>query len=240
VVFLHGFSLDHRQWAPQVPFFAPLYRVILPDARGHGLSEASKTGYSRNHRVQDLSQLVDILKIEKFHLVGLSMGGATAIGYALKHQERLKSLTLVSTSAAGYSVGKKFSRLDDLAKSEGVDAALKKWMDWGLAWYKDDLREIGETLKQMMTEYSGAVWADPMRGKYPRSDDLQNVHAINVPTQILAGELDRMFVPLAKMLHKQIADSRLTLYENTGHMINLEAPKRFNADLGKFLREVEG
>jgi pimeloyl-ACP methyl ester carboxylesterase len=87
----------------------------------------------------------------------------------------------------------------------------------------------------MMNDYSGAVWRDPMRGKYPREYDLEHVHEITVPTTILAGALDKVFVPLAQELHDRIPMSSLTIYENVGHMLNLEAPARFNADLQLFL-----
>jgi 3-oxoadipate enol-lactonase len=76
VVFLHGFTLDHRMWQPQIEYFKERFRVICPDARGHGKSDAPLTGYSRAHRVEDLAGLVDRLGFERFHLVGLSMGGA--------------------------------------------------------------------------------------------------------------------------------------------------------------------
>ena len=235
LVFLHGFTLDRRMWRPQVEYFRDKYHVITPDARGHGLSDAPLSGYSRADRVQDLARLVDNLKIESFHLVGLSMGGATAIGYALEHQDRLKSLVLVSTGAAGYDVGKKFPHLDQLARDKGAAAALNKWRSWSLAWYKDDRRELRDFLDSMMSEYSGAVWKDPMRGQYPREDDLSRVNRITVPTAIFAGALDKVFVPLAEQLHELIAGSRMFMYPHIGHMANLENPDRFNADLKVFL-----
>ncbi|MEW5795504.1 MAG: alpha/beta fold hydrolase [Candidatus Zixiibacteriota bacterium] len=235
LVFLHGFSLDCRMWRPQVEFFRDAYHVITPDARGHGLSDAPLSGYSRADRVQDLVRLLDYLKIESLHLVGLSMGGATAIGFALAHEDRLKSLTLVSTGAAGYSAGKKFSGLDQVAREKGVEAALGRWKAWALGWYKDDQSNLRSLLDTMISAYSGAVWRDPMRGQYPREDDLSRASQIKVPAAIFAGALDKMWVPLARQLHERVAGSRLTVYPDTGHMLNLEQPAQFNADLKVFL-----
>ncbi len=239
IICLHGFSLDHRQWRSQASFFSDSYRVITPDARGHGQSDAPETGYGRANRVEDLAKLVDKLKIDRFHLVGLSMGGSTAIGYALEHQARLLSLSLVSTAAAGYNVSKKFSKLDQLARERGVDAALVKWMTWSLAWYKGRREDIGKEMSVMMDGFSGRIWSDPMRGKYPRTNDLERVHEITAPTAIFAGELDKVFVSLAGELHHRIKGSRLSIYEGTGHMLNIEAPDRFNRELAAFL-EVNG
>ena len=90
-------------------------------------------------------------------------------------------------------------------------------------------------MERMADEHSGAVWGDPMRGRYPRENDLEKVHAITVPTMIFAGSEDRIFLPLARSLQEKIPNSRLSVYDGVGHMVNLEAPERFNRDLEQFL-----
>ncbi len=241
IVFLHGFTLDHRMWREQKEYFAKQYRVIVHDSRGHGKSEAPPTNYSRDHRVEDLKLMLDQLGIDKCHLVGLSMEGSTGILFALKYPERLRSLTLVSTGAAGWNVGKKISKIDELARAKGKEVALEQWLEWALQWYKgkDQFREVAQLLEEIMREHSGAIWADPMRGKYPRMTDLEHVHKIKVPTMIMAGERDRVFVPLAKELHKKIEGSRYIMYPGVGHMINLEIPERFNGDVGEWVGSIE-
>ncbi len=237
LVLLHGFTLDSRMWFETAEFFKDDYRVILPDARGHGKSDAPETGYSRSHRVEDVVALMDALKIDKAHIVGLSMGGTTAIGLALEHQDRLATMTLVSTGAAGYKLGGKISMIDRLARKSGVEAARKKWMQISLGWYGEGQEALRESLETQMREHSGAIWLDPMRGKYPQETDLEHVHRIAVPTMILVGERDRVFVPIAEALHKRIASSSLTIYKDVGHMLNLETPTRFNETLKVFLNE---
>ncbi len=239
LIFLHGFTLDHRMWSAQVPCFEKTHRVIVPDARGHGFSDAPETGYSRAHRVDDLRRLVDSLNLSRFHLVGLSMGGSTAIGYALKHQERLSSLTLASTGAAGFQVGKKISRIDDIARQHGVRQAKQKWREITLSWYGHDKQNIKNLMQIMMDEHSGAIWRDPMRGRYPKEDDLERVRHITVPTLIVAGQADSIFVPLAKLLHQRMPGSELRVFPGAGHMVNLEEPKLFNRELKQFVAGVD-
>ncbi len=240
VIFLHGFTLDHRQWRTQIDLFSARYRVILLDSRGHGLSDAPSTGYGRDDRVNDLLAFMDALGITKFHLVGLSRGGVTAIGFALKHQDRLLSLTLVSTGAAGWNNGKKLDRVDQAAREKGVEAARALWLDWSLRYYGERRPELAKELETMMREHSGAIWMDPMRGKYPRTIDLDHVHHIAVPTAIFVGDHDKIFVPLGEELNARIVRSRLYRYPNAGHMLNMEHPDRFNRDLGQFLSDVTG
>jgi len=239
LVFLHGFTLDCRMWYPQADFFKNDYRVVLMDARGHGLSEAPLSGYGRADRVEDLHDFVEALKIEKMHLIGLSMGGSTAIGFALKYQGYLKSLTLVSTGAAGYKIGGKISALDKLAKEKGLAAVKKRWKEMSLVYYDEPQQETRDWLEKMMDEHSGAVWMDPMRGLYPPAVDLDHVHTIAVPTALFAGSEDQVFVRLAGELRERIPGSVLRVYEGIGHMLNLEAAERFNVDLKQFIDRAE-
>ena len=239
LVFLHGFTLDCRMWYPQADFFKKDYRVVLMDARGHGLTEAPLSGYGRADRVEDLRDFLEAMKITKMHLIGLSMGGSTAIGFALKYEEYLKSLTLVSSGAAGYNIGGKISALDRIAKEQGLEAVKKRWKEMSLAWYGDDQKETRDWLEKMMDEHSGAVWMDPMRGLYPRTVDLDHVSAIKAPTAIFAGAEDTVFLRLAKDLRERIAGSVLRVYEGVGHMVNLEVAERFNVDLKGFIDKAE-
>ncbi|MFQ5499187.1 MAG: alpha/beta fold hydrolase [Candidatus Zixiibacteriota bacterium] len=239
LVFVHAFTLDRRLWAGQLEFFGRQRWVLAPDSRGHGLSDAPATCYSRDHRAQDLLQFADILMIERMHLVGLSMGGSTAVGFALKHPDRLASLSLVSSAVAGFGSSKKVSVIDKLAKEKGIEAARSKWLQWSLTRYKKEHSEIAKLVRTMIMEHSGATWMDKMRGQYARNYDLQHVHTISSPTAIFVGTLDKLFVPLAHELHEKIPGSRLIEYPQTGHLLNLERPDQFNRDLKLFVDEVE-
>ena len=238
LVFMHGFTLDHRMWQAQATFFGKTHRVLTLDAMGHGKSDAPETGYCRADHVEHLRGFVDALGIDRFHLAGLSMGGTTAIGFALKYQERLASLTLVSSAAAGWDASNKVSLVDRLAREKGLERARRKWKDITLLFYKKDHHDIKRLMEQMIDDHSGAIWMDPMRGYYQRDNDLPNIHKITIPTAIFVGELDRIFVPLAQQMHKSISGSVLHIYEKAGHMLNMEAPQRFNRDLADFLNRV--
>lgn len=239
LLFLHGFTFDHRMWQPQLDFFSSNYRILIPDSRGHGKSDAPETGYSRDLRAEDTRLLLDELKIDKVHLVGLSMGGSTAIGFALKCPERLKSLVLVSTGAAGHSPGKKIEILDEIAQTRGIEAAKEKWLEWILVWFKKRDPKIGQLIETMVNDFSGAIWVDPMRGKYPRTIDIENAHNIKARTLLVAGKLDHLFVELSEKLHQKIENSQLIVLEEAGHMLNLEYPDKFNAELQNFIESID-
>ena len=237
VVLLHAFTLDSRMWEADAKELSKNYYVIAPDLKGHGKSDAPISGYTRDERVADLMKFFDKLNLKNIHLVGLSYGGITALGIVLKHPERIKSLTLIGTSAAGYKLGTKISRIDQIAREKGIEAAKEKWIKTALIWYRKDQQHIKEFVEMMMREHSGAVWKDPKRGYYPQLNDIEKVQSIITPTKIIVGDSDNMFLPLSKKLHELIPNSELSIIENCGHLVNLELPDKFQEELLSFIEK---
>ena len=86
-------------WLPIVPDLARSHRVIAADHRGHGASDKPRGSYAISLFCLDWLALMDALKVDRAHLVGLSMGGAIAMRLAVEHPERVSSLVLVDTWA---------------------------------------------------------------------------------------------------------------------------------------------
>lgn len=236
LVFLHGLTLDRRMWRRQIDYFSSKFRVIAYDSRGHGRSSCPETGYALADRVSDLKNLAAVLKLSRFHLVGLSMGGATALSYAIDDQSSLLSLTLVDTGAAGYQPPTKIRDMREVALSLGVEEAKRRWIRTTLFYYANRNEEIRRELAEMMAGHCGRLWLDPKRGQYPQRDDVELSKTLSLPTLIFVGEKDRFFLPLAKTLHRHIETSELDIIPGVGHMLNMEAPDRFNFRLEQFLQ----
>src|SRR5260221_9539684 len=92
LVFVHAGVSDRRMWDPQFETFAADYQVIRFDLRGFGKSKITDGAYSNR---ADLSRVLDTLGVKKAVLVGCSMGGATALDYALEQPEAVRALVLV-------------------------------------------------------------------------------------------------------------------------------------------------
>ena len=101
ILFVHEFASDHRGWEPQLREFGKLYRCIAYSARGYAPSDvpADQNAYSYRHVMRDAVAVLDHLKIDKAHLVGLSMGGYTCLQVALNHPARVRSMTLAGTGS---------------------------------------------------------------------------------------------------------------------------------------------
>ena len=236
LVLLHGFSLDRRMWNRQADYFARDYTIIMPDARGHGLSGTPPTDYAREDRTRDIENLIDHLELGRFHLLGFSMGGGDALAYAIDHPERLLSLTLVGTVAAGWKPPKRFRDFSDSAREKGIEETRRKYMESILSYYEKRQSHLKDEMSRMMLDFSGMPWLDPMKGKYKKRDDINLCRNVSVPTLLIVGQHDIFFRPLAEQLHKLIGNSRLEVIKNAGHMVNMEKGEDFNSIVGTFLK----
>ncbi|MDN5937067.1 MAG: alpha/beta hydrolase [Salinisphaera sp.] len=100
LVLLHGLGSSGRDWEQQIPEFARHYRVIVPDLRGSGESDKPKGPYRIADFAEDIWALLDTLGIERAHLVGLSMGGATVFEMAARQSQRVTRLVVVNCGPA--------------------------------------------------------------------------------------------------------------------------------------------
>ena len=124
VVMHHGMAKNHRMWFGWVPTVARHFRVIRFDMRGMGQSDVPAAGYpwTLNNFTNDLEEVVDKLGLERFHLIGETVGGSISMNYSTRHQQRLLSLT-VCTSPTSFDSHHQESA--DLIAREGISA----WVD---------------------------------------------------------------------------------------------------------------
>src|SRR5215471_21016828 len=101
LLFIHEFAGDYRSWEPQIRFFGRGYRCVTYSARGYPPSDvpAAPDAYSQQRAVDDAVAVLDELGIDRAHVVGLSMGGFTALHLVLRHPARISSAVV---AGAGY------------------------------------------------------------------------------------------------------------------------------------------
>lgn len=230
IIFIHGFSLDSRMWQPQIDFFAKTNQVITYDMRGFGKTNPPNKSYSH---VKDLQALLASLKIDKAHIVGLSLGGEVAIDYVLTYPNTVLSLTLADTSLGGYS-----STVDwrVYAKEQGLEQAKENWLNHPVFAPSNRNPSVAKQLKAMVGDYSGWHWlnVDPRIKLDPPA--LDRLGEIKVPTQIIVGELDLPYYhDIAKILTNHIPNSKLHTIKDAGHMTNLENAVKFNKIVDSFI-----
>jgi 2-succinyl-6-hydroxy-2,4-cyclohexadiene-1-carboxylate synthase len=246
IVFLHGFTGSHRDWAYQKAFLSDTYRLIAVDFRGHGNSEApdAEDAYTIKLFSEDVYALLSTLGIEGCCLVGHSMGGFTALQFVLDHPEMVRALVLVDTSSGDFETVTGYeqlrARLDDLALNVGLEAAFeydavnnpvrierfRKHPEW-----KDVARR-----KVLSTSVAGYIYTPRAFGKWKAVTG--RLSEIGIPTLIFCGQDDTPFLKASQVLRNSIKDSELVVVPDAGHSPHEEAPEFFNRHLKSFLDSI--
>ena len=129
ILFVHGYAGVVETWEYQINHFRHVARVIAPDLRGHGQSDAPFTNYDMDELVEDLETITDTLQLpDRFTLIGHSFGGSICIEYAARHPERLDHLILLST-AGEYPVQRSVKLLSRIPT-----AAFRPWWRFRPRW----------------------------------------------------------------------------------------------------------
>src|SRR5512139_3105508 len=130
VVLSHSLGSSLVNWNLQMDALEPHFRVLRYDTRGHGGTEAPPGPYTLDLLARDLTGLLDALKFDKVHFVGLSMGGMIGQCLALYHRPLLRSLVLCDTVAVVPAEAQPvWQERIDLARRQGVQALLDQTME---------------------------------------------------------------------------------------------------------------
>ena len=237
VVLLHPFPFDRRYWAATAAALAPAYRVITLDARGFG--EAAASGpFEIADLADDLAALLDALGVAAVTVVGLSMGGYTALAFAQRHPARLAALVLSDTRAAADSPETRRAREDAraLIESSGTSTYLDRSLPRLLA---PDAPPALLARARALAETRGERIIAGLAALRDRPDRTSELGAVRCPTLVLAGARDQV-VPLDEMrgMSAAIPHARFVALDGIGHLASLEAPAPFVAALRAFLDEL--
>ena len=241
VVLQHGISRDGRFWYPWVPLLGREYRVVRPDMRGEGLSTIADDVYepSMELNVSDLVRLLDTLEIPEVVFVGESYGGVIGLNFAHAHPERIRALVLCNTPCP--MGGRTLSAEDEERYGKGFvydmglgsDDVMARRLDVKLApeglvqWYLAESEKASPEISRKLHDY---VLSLDVEDKLPE---------IDVPTLLLTGDRTPTApVPLERFMDAHLPNSRLVVFENTGHSIHSICPERCVEELRKFVDEV--
>lgn len=250
LVFIHEFAGDHRSWEPQVRVFSAAYRCVTYAARGYPPSDVptDPAAYSQARAVDDAVAVLDGLGIVQAHVVGLSMGGFTALHLMLSHPDRILSAVV---AGAGYG-----------AEPERADGFRTESMLTAAAFAAEGAAKVAERYAvgparvqfQNKNPRGWAEFADALAGHsdlgsaltmrgvqaarpslYGLTDELAKVR---IPVLVLVGDEDDGCLEPALMLKRTIPTSGLAVLPRTGHTANLEEPDVFNRAVDRFLSAV--
>lgn len=245
VVLIHGFSVPYFIWDPTFDFLTKSgFRVLRYDLFGRGLSDRPRTDYSIHLFVRQLKDLLDALKIQEIHIVGLSMGGAISATFVDQYPERVKSHILIDPAGAKpipLSWMLKAAKLPFVA-----ELALGLFGSGNLArgiasdFFSSDLIEQFQANYRVQMRYKGFIRAilSTIRNGMLDSfyETYQRVGKLGKPTLLFWGRNDTT-VPFAdsQLILSAIPHAEFNPIENCGHISHYEKAEEVNPILWKFL-----
>jgi pimeloyl-ACP methyl ester carboxylesterase len=241
IVLLHGFGGYKDQWTAFAKYLKG-YHVVIPDISGFGESSQVPTdNYSVESQVGRIDRFVEVLKLDKFHMAGNSLGGAYAATYGARHPGKVLTLALLDTAG-----------VPSPSKSEFV-LQLETGNNLLLAGNTEDVEKllaliyaktppIPPAFKKILvadwiahTEFNRKIWNDTNPFQFSLAPVLPQIQA---PVLILWGEQDKMLdVGSVVFLEKNLKNSRTVIMKDTGHCPMIEKPEETAKAYRSFLNE---
>ena len=242
LLFLHGFTLDHRMWNRQTEELSKSHKVVSYDARGFGRS-ALPTGESYRH-YEDAAALCDHLGLERVVAIGHSIGAHQMLELALSRPDLVRGWVPICMAGLGGipftdDITKMFADVRQAAREKSIEAAKEIWGHNG--WFSStrEQPELAKELDRMLADYSGWHWThdNPAKGLEPPA--AERLGELRAPALVITGGRDLPY-------NRTVRDALLARIKGAGaldlprasHMANMEEPGAVNRAIAEFARKV--
>ena len=257
IIFVHEFAGDYKSWEPQINYFSRYYQCITFCARGYPPSDVpeNESSYSQERAWRDILSVMDNLKIEKAHIVGLSMGGFATLHLGINAQDRVLSLVIAGcgygampTDKTTFNKEADFSNISlDSAKiilNEGMEKFGSEYaLGPSRVQFQNKDPKGWQLFNNQLIKHDPVGSANTLLGVQNKRPNLYSLEkeicSVNCPTLIINGDEDDMCLEVGLFLKRTIKTAGLLIVPKTGHTINLEEPDLFNNHLLKFFNAVK-
>jgi pimeloyl-ACP methyl ester carboxylesterase len=231
LVMLHGWTLDHRMWQPQIAALGAHFRLIMPDRRGFGGSTAPA---NLAREVDDIVRIADALGLDRFALAGLSQGAAVALDFAIRYPDRLHAVALAGTPLPGLVPNADSVPRDEFAAMvrNGAFALMRRtWLAHPLMHV--DNAEARARLARIVDDYDGRDLLTPSTlPPFTR----EAIAALPMPLCAITGSDETPWrIACAQLLAQAAPHGQFVMIADAGHIANVAQPEAFNTILTDFL-----
>lgn len=237
IIFMHGRGGNLLSWFQQIPYFSKNYRCIVYSQRGFGHSYDNDDSSGLLEFPKDLEGVMNELDIEKAHLVAQSMGGVSALGFAVNNPERVSSITFADTTG-GMGEPKLEKEMikwkENNPRTRGPLEAISEIFEKENPDMANLYIQIGLTNPKLTNPEMSLGKINLLGG--PSGNSLK---LLNMPVLFLVGEHDTLMPPeIIKLASSFIKDSKYVYVPGCGHSIYFEKPDVFNFEVYKFLKST--
>jgi 2-succinyl-6-hydroxy-2,4-cyclohexadiene-1-carboxylate synthase len=246
LLMLHGFTGSSQNWESIMPALSERYQVVSVDLLGHGRTDAptDPVRYAMPQAAADLIAIADYLNLDRFHLLGYSMGGRLALYTAIHYAKRVQALILESSSPGLATEVERSARIDndnalaDRIERAGIETFVNFWESIGLWESQRSLSsEVRQRVRHLRLQNNAVGLANSLRGmgtgQQPSLWD--HLQSITIPVLLLTGELDTKFEALNDQMNAHIRSSVRTTIATAGHTVHLEKPTQYTKTVQSFL-----
>lgn len=240
VVLSNSLATSLDMWHGVAERLSGEHRVLRYDQRGHGRTTATPAPYSFEQLVGDLEALLDALEIERTWLVGLSMGGTTALGLTLRAPHRVAGLALCDTPAMSTPAGAaQWAHRCELARAQGMDALVEPTI---ARWFPAETLAAGSAALDRTRRMIADTPVEGFCGGAAALSDVryaERIEEVTVPAAFVVGAQDGVLPTAMRALHERLRGSRYVEIAGAGHLSALERPAEFASALVDNLLAVE-
>jgi 3-oxoadipate enol-lactonase len=240
VLLAHGMWCDAGMFASLTAELARDHRVLVPDLRGHGRSDAPDAPWSIADLADDLFAILEQLGVAKVFLAGFSMGGMAAVDFAIRHGDRLRGLALIGTSAAAEEFVraaeiKTLAKIIDIAGPPKFLAHEASRSTFSPAFRESNPAEVTRW-ESVVRAMRARALVQALRAVGGRPSLLEELSGVATPTLIISGAADKVLRPRwSEAMHRRLPRSRLASYPGVGHAVPTERPM----DVAALIRGLE-
>ena len=250
IIFVHELAGTCHSFDLQVAALKGSYRCITFNARGYPPSDVPSAvdSYSQDIAAEDISTVLDAAGEKDAHVMGVSMGSAAALQFAIAHPNRVRSAILCSIGSGSDAKPDEYvanmeamaarvekNGMDQIRQNFTASLARQKLKDKSPAEYQKFLADLERFSVQGLTI--------TMRGVQKRRPPLyahkDKIAALRVPALVVLGGIDQGCEKPSHFLAETLPGARLEILPNTGHGVNIEEPDRVNRMVAEFVGAVE-
>lgn len=243
LLLLHGFTGTKNTWGPFIDELGNTYRIVTIDLPGHGQTVANKR-VTMEQFIDDLYVFTRHIQLDSFHLLGYSLGGRSALSYALRYPKTIRSLILESASPGLRTEEERNARIEadkqlaEMIVTRGLQHFVTHWESIPLFNSQKRLDNVVQKAirhERLSQSAEGLIQSLIGMGTGAQESWWDHLSTISFPTLLLVGALDKKFVDINEQITEKIKTSTLRIVNDAGHAVHIEKIAEFTQIVRNFI-----